>query len=287
MTEKDVSNSELNLDDSLSDNNIFEELSWSEELKQEMSNNEEKSKKNTFYYLKKANTFFIPLNTLFLIWVMLFFWFYYFQISSSQSYSFLSPICSNLISEHNNSGNCYGVSYLLENKKNELSEIEKNQANSITPIFTDAFAKNNFHLSRKMTFLLDTSVNRLRPIEIISEFDTLKNMYASVDKSEITCFDIQISEDNMLSLSCDVFSSDWDKNIVIFEDGIKTNKSGWGTSITKAASFIDFIKFYDESPFTVLEQDDNFSSVAVQIPPYTQKTTIDLELQYNTLHIKN
>lgn len=172
-------------------------------------------------------------------------------------------------------------------KNSELSKIEKTQAEEIASIFTDLYSKNNFHLSRKMVFLLDSSINRLKPTQILSEFDRLKNMYSSIDKSEITCFDIEISEKNILSLSCDVFSSDWDNAVVVFKDGIKTKKSGGGTSITKAASFIDFLRFYDESPFTVLQQDEDFSSVEVQNPPYTQKTSIELVLQYNTLHTKN
>jgi len=75
-----------------------------------------------------------------------------------------------------------------------------------------------------MVFLLERSANRLEPTKIILAFDELKNRYSSVDKSEISCNELEVSQDNILEMNCDVYSSDWDTKIVTFKDGIKTFK---------------------------------------------------------------
>jgi hypothetical protein len=54
-------------------------------------------------------------------------------------------------------------------------------------------------------------------LEILSEFDKMKDLFSSTDKSEITCYDILIIED-IISMSCDSFSSDWNTDILRVEN---------------------------------------------------------------------
>jgi len=84
------------------------------------------------------------------------------------------------------------------------------------------YALENFNLSKKVVFLLDTSKNKLRASEIITSFDEIKNQYSPVDKEEISCYDLSISDQKVLTITCDVFSSDWDTKIVSLKDGIKS-----------------------------------------------------------------
>lgn len=50
--------------------------------------------------------------------------------------------------------------------------------------------------------------------------------------------------------------------------------------MSKAISFIDYIENDEFSPFRVKTKTEQFTSQSVQKPPYTQKTSIELELEY-------
>jgi len=77
-------------------------------------------------------------------------------------------------------------------------------------------------LSQELVFLSYRTNNRLAPIKILSEFDALKSEFSSSDKSDIECYDLSINNVNQLAMKCDIYSSDWDSFVWVFEDGEKT-----------------------------------------------------------------
>lgn len=283
---KDTKSPEI--DGTAKQDNIFDELSSNIDIKNEVEKQENRKDKWVFYYLKLGSSGLIVFNMLLFFFIILFSAYSYIQgTTTARNFSFLSPVCKVFISKFNENGSCYSVNYLLTQEKENLESLKEKQAFEIASIFWDLYSFENFHLSKKMVFLLERSANRLEPTKIILAFDELKNRYSSVDKSEISCNELEVSQDNILEMNCDVYSSDWDTKIVTFKDGIKTFKQWGGTSISKAVSFIDFLKNYEESPFRVLEQNNTFTSEEVQLPPYTQKTSIELSLEYNTFNIDN
>lgn len=138
----------------------------------------------------------------------------------------------------------------------------------------------NFNLSRKVLFLLDKTENRSEPLTVLSAFDELKNKYAPVDKSEITCYNIEIYDDRTLDVTCDAYASDWDAKIVDVKDGVIQSISGGGTSVSRASSFINFLETYPGTYFTIESKPEEFVSTEVRQGPYTNKTTIQLRMKY-------
>ena len=96
---------------------------------------------------------------------------------------------------------------------------------------------NNFTNSKPVTFLLNKTDSRLKPLDILSDFDAIKNKFEPIDKSKIQCFDMVIKDDMTLSARCEAYSSDWDSDI-----STVNNQKNSGTSISVASSFIDFME---------------------------------------------
>lgn len=115
---------------------------------------------------------------------------------------------------------CYGVLPVLEEYKMQLASEQTSQSEQIIPLLGDAYSIRNFNFSKKVLFLLDKKEERLRPLEILSEFDALKLKFASEDKQDVKCSNIEISEDGVMQVSCDVLSSDWDSQIVHLNEGV-------------------------------------------------------------------
>jgi len=67
-----------------------------------------------------------------------------------------------------------------------------------------------------------------------------------------------------MKLSCDIFSSDWDTEIVSLEEDSIFSTDRSGTSISRASSFIDFIESYPNSSFQVINKPSVLTSVGVQ-----------------------
>lgn len=286
--QKETPSENLDISSVPSQDNIFDELSSNMDIRKEVEKHESRKEKGAFYYIWLVSSWLIAVNMILFFIVILFMTYSYVQsTTTSKNFAFLAPICERVISNVNDIWSCYSVNYLLIRENGKLEALKEQQANDVARIFWDLYSFENFHLSKKMVFLLDRTTNRLQPTKILSAFDELKNRYSSVDKSEITCGRLELSMDNILKVSCDIYSSDWDTKVITFQNGIKTFINWWGTSISKAASFIDFLKNFEESPFRVMQQNTVFSSEEVQTPPYTQKTTIVLALEYSTFNIDN
>jgi len=267
--------------------NIFDEFTGSQDIQEELDKNDKKWEKDIYYYLGKFSGFLLTANILLFLTIIAWFWYVYVQSNDSKTeYSFLAPVCNLFLwSTEIYPSTCYGVTSALNEYNTLLDTLSEQQSKRILPLLWDTYSLENFNLSKKVAFLLEKSNDRLRPLEILGEFDTMKNIFSPTDKSEISCYDISIAEDS-ISMTCDSFSSDWNTDIVSVENTTLKTLEWWGTSISKASSFIDFFERYPNSPFEVTKKPEKYGSESFQSWPYTQKTTFRFELLYtgsNTL----
>ncbi len=263
--------------------NIFDEFTWDEgEMKQWEQEWEEKEKKWWYDYLSIYSNILVWINIGLFVCFLIFLVYNHVQ-KSEKALNYRVPpfVCSLLLWDSSKYvESCNGITYTQNTLQQDVDEVKQQQAQLIEPLIGDVYGFENFQFSRKMAFLIEKSKNRLEPSKILAAFDAIKWKYASVDKSEIECYDIMIEQGNILQIRCDIYASDWDTEIFYFENGIKkTNTLGWG-SISKAISFIDYIENDAFSPFQVRAKTQKFISEVVQKPPYTQKTSIELELEY-------
>jgi hypothetical protein len=266
---------------SIDSENIFDEFTNSEDIRNDIAKVEERTRKDMYYYMKKIVGFFYTINVI--IFMILIFGSLYIFIQEKETkteYKFLSSICNIFLGTNElTSGTCYWVTPILREYKWLLSKKIVNQSNELFPILGDIYSIENFNLSKKVSFLLEKEASRLKPLEILVAFDELKNTFSPTDKEEISCYNLYVT-DNMLNMTCDAFSSDWNTDIVTLNKGNIEILPWWGTSISRASSFIYFIENYRESVFTIILKPESLTSTTIQSGPYTQKTTFNLEMRY-------
>ena len=274
-------NSKDDVSQSAQTENIFDELSNSAEIKQEIEKADKVNEKDIYYYLKKISGLLMILNIVTLLFILLGAYYIYVQQSDERKeYSYLAPICSLFVWSNAYFPNtCYGITYALNDYSQKLETETQKQVNLLLPLVGEVYSLENFNLSRKMSFILEKSKDRLKPKEILENFDLIKNAFSPTDKWELQCYDITISN-NILSATCDAYSSDWNTDILTVRETTLVTLPWWGTSVSKASSFLYFLENYAESSFEILEKPRSFSSESVQIAPYTQKTTFQFQLLY-------
>lgn len=269
---------------SLDNENIFEDFATDDSLGKEVEILEEKKKKDLYFYLWIASTTLKILNAFLLIVIATGLVYFYIQNQEeTQDYSILSPICYLFLGQSSSeTETCYGVTYYLQQvEKNTQTETEL-QVQEITAVLGDIYLVNNFIYSQVVDFLLRTSKNRLTPTTILSEFDALKNKFEPIDKSKISCSNIVISKPWIFEARCEAYSSDWDSQVSEIQSGILWVSDSGGTSISVASSFIDFIENAPESNFTLIEkQKVFFTTDVIGKGIYTKKTPFTLNLKYN------
>ncbi|USN57956.1 MAG: hypothetical protein H6767_06465 [Candidatus Peribacteria bacterium] len=111
-------------------------------------------------------------------------------------------------------GNCSGVFSTLATYQKQTSTRMQEQYVQVLPMIEEIYGVYNFLESRYVAFLVEQSDERIRPIEVLSAFDTLKNEFEPILKSNIQCRDFVISEGNVLKAKCEAFTSRLDDRIV-------------------------------------------------------------------------
>lgn len=268
---------------SINTENIFDEFVESRENIKDIQS-ADKWRKDLYDYIKTGNYVFMMMN-IFLFFLIIIFSFYnYFQAKDdNSSISFLQPVCSFFLWEVNSSvSECQSVTSVLAQYNEKKSNLEEKTWNVLVGLMSEVYGLNNFNYSKKVTFLLDQTNSRLKPLRIISDFDEIKKEFtSSFERSNVTCADIQILNNSDLRVNCSVFSSDWDTSIIDLRDGVRSILSGGGTSISRASSFVNFIENHSSWLFTVVENPSVLiSSPTIEEGPYTQMTTVDLVLRY-------
>lgn len=265
--------------------NIFDEFSMDESLKKEIAASDKTLHKDIFFYISKLNTTFTFFNISFLLIIVILFWYIFVQKSEEPwIFSFLEPLCSLFVWRDDiyNSW-CSSITYTASQYKKSISQLESSQASRLWPLVWDVYALENFFSSRRVSFLLDSSVSRLRPLEILEEFDKMQAQFTPIDKLEVYCPSIFLKSDMTLELTCVSYSSDWDSALSQLDEWIlRQTSERWGTSISKAANFIDFFENAPESKFRVIERPTSFVSEDTQFGQYTKRTNFRLILQYQS-----
>jgi len=260
--------------------NIFDEFTDTKEIKAELEKTDKNIEKDIYYYLKKLGTLLLSCNIIVLLLLILCFVYIYIQNGTDKKeYSFLSPVCQYFLwTNEIYSSTCYWVTPILEEYNTKLENISSELSQKVLPLLWEKYSLENYNLSRKVAFILEKWDNRSMPLEMLGEFDALKDIFSATDKSEISCYDINIMWD-IMSMTCDSFSSDWNTDIIGVEDTLLTTRSWWGTSISKASSFINFLEHYSWSPFSIVEKPALFTSESTTWP-YTRKTSFQFSLRY-------
>lgn len=284
QTDNSSPNTEQKIDFNFGESeNIFSDFAKSKEIKDDIEKIENTQKRTAFFYIKITTKALLTINTL--IFFFLFFTSLYVYIQQSETkrnYGILSPICSLFLGDVAGKINgCYGVTPILQEQEQNFENNKKAVVTKLLPLVGEMYGVQNYVYSKRVSFLLEKADTRLMPLEILSNFDALKNEFAPVDKSEIICGNITLQDQQNISMDCSAYSADWETNIVTLKEGVISQASGGGTSISKANSFIYFLENAPNSQFTLISKPENFSVSDVSFGPYTKKTDFHLELQYN------
>ncbi|MBW7954706.1 hypothetical protein H3C61_02750 [Candidatus Gracilibacteria bacterium] len=297
--ENSVSNTDKNQNFT---DNIFKELSGNIDFgKKEVEDNEQ-NKKDKWYYMSLSSNILSIVN-IFLVFFIVGFYFYFSvqKDSSYQNSSLIDPFCFLVLGgnrENIDSGEyCYSVAGLTQKFNSKISELKntivlgKDKNKGLDNIFYDLYNVENFKSSKEGEFLISNKLNKLKVIDILNDFDKMKDDFLGGSVGDIKCKDIKITGDGELTTTCETFSSTWQipderESIGIIgssgEIGKKDDLIG-GTSITLAASFLNFIEKNPNYNFELINKQKVFSSEFAGEGAYVKKTKIDLKLKYNNL----
>lgn len=262
--------------------NIFDEFVDS----QKVSNEEILSPrdKNLYDYMRIGNMGLTVINViLFLVLIGGVFYNYFQSKEEKIDIWFLRPVCWFMLwSVYNTWQECYSISSFLPDFQWIYDVTEQETSEKLISLMWEVYDIDNFYFSKKVNFLLETTRSQLRPLVILSDFDTIKREFtSSFERSNVICSNIEISQQNTVSMNCDVFSSDWDTAIIDVKNWVRWTLPWWGTSISRASSFLNYIDQHSSGLFRVKQEPSTFSSTFTNEDwPYTQKTSISFTLEY-------
>ena len=262
--------------------NIFEDFTSDAKLWEEIKMQQEKQSKDVFYYLKSLGWFLKIINLIMILGICVFLTYGFIQNrDTSENYSFLEPVCNLFLWDISSEiSGCYGLNGYSQKISSELNTMKEKQFDEIKPLFQHTYELDNFANSKSVAFLLEKTNSRLRPLDILSDFDELKNKFESIDKSKIVCSDIEINDSLVFTARCEAYSSDWDSDITSVENEKKS-----GTSISVASGFLHFIENTEWNNFIVINKQKVFDSTSVSGNGiYTKKTDFDLTLRYTSIN---
>lgn len=264
--------------------NIFSELSgdldfWEEKI----SINQGPQKKDLEYYLKLFWNIFLWVNILWILWIVLFYVFLHIQNSQNQfDKSYLNAFCGILLPEEHQykfGSSCSWVKSLLVNVSWENEKLKTETVQELNSLVDWIYQMDNFINSKEVAFLLDKKSSKLNVLDILNDFDKMKNDFLDSDKKSIDCKDIKMKNDNTVTFECFAYSSNWDMNI----KSASWKKIEW-TSITLAASFLDFIQNNPSYNFKLLEKQTDFTAESLIWEwNFVKSTKFSFVLEYNNL----
>ena len=280
-------NSDNILDDSWT--NIFDEFSQDDSLLQEVDKIKEERNRDIFYYLVNITKVFKTLFILSLIWLTMVYWYIYIQNKlyewDSVDNQLLDPFCFILLGDikHNDLTFCTSITTLNDIYKKDLENTKNNQKNNIIWVVKKLYEIENFTNTKDVLFLKDKTDNKLKVLELLKEFDDIKNEFSKVDKQIIQCNSFEIdSENSTMSMKCNAYSAWYETWIRGFDGKNDANSALKWTSITIANSFINFINL-ESKIFKVINRQKLFKSenIVWSETGFTSKTPFTLKLKYN------
>lgn len=281
MWNNKVPNESTKNDDEL---NIFEDFNSNEDLKKEIEELKEEKKRDFFFYAIHTWSLLKVMNLmLFLFFSVLYVYFYLQDKEDLFDSQILNPVCSYFLWDINSwDVSCSSVTHAINKAQAENNTLKNNQFTSVVKVVPNVYSSLNWFEWEEITFLLSKTKNRLRPMEIIEEFDILKNSFETDDKKKITCVDLRIDNEYKLSAKCSALSRWYETKIVWYDWSKWENVLVSGTSASIAASFLNYIKKKSKWKFILIDQQREFSSIDDIQDWYTKKTNFDLKLQYNS-----
>ena len=224
----------------ISDDNIFSELS--KDIKDESI--EEIKVKDSAYYIKIIANILWYLNLVLIFVITIIFSYNYIQNSD---YKFENELIKNncslfLWSKSDSLEECMTITNANKIYNEKIKDLDEKISSKLILVVPKLAKIEKLLFSDNIAFLVRKSETKLKPLEILAEFDRVKNDFIwNTDEDnpdEIICKNIKIT-DNILEANCNAYSSDRDEWIKWFS---WTNKGSiTGTSITKAISFLNFI----------------------------------------------
>lgn len=272
--------------------NIFAELSWELDFWHEKEDTPLAQKKDKIYYLKLAWSSLLILNIV--VFVFMIVWLLFVKAENNDSLyntSYLDPFCWILLSDEmkNTWDYCSSVASLIKDYDKRKNDLEKVIVDKLSFIINDTYVIENFINSKEVTFLIDNKNNRIKILDVLNDFDNLKNDFSGGDKKMIDCSFINVTNDTSLEVSCDVNSSSWEvsdsnwKWIIWYTWDRNSSIIEW-TSISIAASFLNFIQKNPKYNFQLIEKQKDFVSESIVWEwSYVKKTNIKFKLKYNNL----
>lgn len=185
---------------------------------------------------------------------------------------------------------CSSVSALNQEYAKKTQELRTLITSKVSSLFVDLYAIENFTNSKEVAFLMSSKENRIRVLDMLNDFDNLKNDFSRGDKKMILCDKISINNKFEMDVTCEAYSSSWEKSDgvgggILGSTASKTGDFSEGTSVSIAASFLNFIEKNKTSNFKILEKPKVFETQGVVWDgPYVKKTKIRFQLKYNNLN---
>lgn len=249
---------------------IFGELWWDLDFWDELQQQEKESVKKSDR-MKIISSVLSVFNFIMIVWIVIFWSYLYFQLQTTTTISFLNPICKYIV-DSDISWNCSWYAYHYKNYQNKYNDLEWKIFYDSIWTFIKEYGNDNALKTKWVQFLLDKTKDKLSPINIIEEFDDVKNAfllkdreggqaYVKWDKKSIQCSDITIQIWWRLSLDCDFYWYDtWTMNL--------------------ASEFQRDIE--SELRFNLLSKQTSFTADSVNSwqHKYTYMTKLVLDLQY-------
>lgn len=272
--------------------NIFKELSGDLDFWKDLDNTETKDVKDKLYYLKLSSNIFSFVNIIVVFMVLSSFLYTYIQ-NDPEFYdkSYLNPVCYFLIWDiENDWSNCSWAAALLNNYTTKTNDLKNVHSEKISEIIEDLYTINNFSQSPEIEFLSIAKNLKIKPLDILNEFDKLKNDFSRGDKESIQCENFVINSSMELTASCTAYSSSWEKVVwnewwIIWYNWNKSSNPIEWTSISVAASFLNYIDLNRQYNFKLLEKPTSFSAEnVIWEGPYVKKTSFNIRLKYNALN---
>jgi len=274
--------------DSHWDGNILQELTWwTIDFWKEKNSPPKKKKKLEYIQTIISSLFFIQL--ILLIGIIVASGYIYIQKQDTYvNIDFLSPICllllwSDLSEKNTNIGNhsCSSLAGLKTSYIDNTGTLKKELIDEINNFFTEDYKIENFWASSEIYFLTNNKINRLRVLNILNEFDRLKNEFTGKNKSTVQCIDIRITDESIVHLKCQFIGSVWISGIIGNKADINNNKTS-GTTISYAMSFLNFIEQHPQSHFQVLEYPSTLTIEDTEAR--FKETSIEFKLKYSQIN---
>ncbi len=199
--------------------------------------------------------------------------------------SILEPICFMFLWKEVSSqyDGCTSVLSAQKYYDEELKVIKEDQAEKVASILERVYSLENFLFSEDIAFILEKSSEKLPVIEMLSEFNELKDAFEPTKKVyAVECNDIEINDNLELNISCSAYSSDWSDSNIMWFNGQTNSKKISGTSISVASSFVNFLKKKAEN-FHIVDSTKiyNYSTKIEEWKErYTKRTDFDVNMRY-------